>query len=235
MENEIWKPISDLPGYEVSNYGRVKKLGGASKATSRKFLPDRKEKIYVIKKCPKGYSRVTIIISGVKYYRLVHRLVAFAFIPLVDGKTHVNHIDGNKANNHYLNLEWCTPAENNKHAIETGLWKNTNSKIPLDQRQFIIDNFFTVGRKKLAEMFGLTDKYILNVVKVKLRGTDQVKKVPAKAKEIIDTQTGVAYTSQTLSEVLGISRKKICRIINEERCANTSPYRYSGRYIVVSR
>ena len=129
MKNEIWKPIDDLPGYEVSSFGRVKKLAGPSKATSSKYCPDTKQVIYAVKKCPKGYNRILIRVCSVKHYRLVHRLVAFAFIPLVDGKTHVNHIDGNKDNNHYLNLEWCTPAENNKHAIEKGLHRHKNSKV----------------------------------------------------------------------------------------------------------
>jgi hypothetical protein len=51
----------------------------------------------------------------------VHRLVAQAFIPPVDGKTIVNHIDGNKKNNNVENLEWVTHKENTAHAILNGL------------------------------------------------------------------------------------------------------------------
>lgn len=62
-----------------------------------------------------------ICVSG--NWRPIHRYVAQTFIPRVEGKTHVNHINGVKSDNRVENLEWCTPTENMRHARDTGLWK----------------------------------------------------------------------------------------------------------------
>lgn len=57
--------------------------------------------------------------NGVRRYFLVHRLVAAAFVPEVPGRDQVNHIDGDRLNNHASNLEWCTQSQNNLHARRT--------------------------------------------------------------------------------------------------------------------
>ena len=51
----------------------------------------------------------------------IHRIVATCFLEKPPDLKEINHIDGNKRNNHVNNLEWCTRSHNNKHAFETGL------------------------------------------------------------------------------------------------------------------
>lgn len=60
----------------------------------------------------------------------VHRLVAWTYLPPPDdpNKVWVNHIDGNKHNNHYSNLEWTTISQNIQHAYDTGLKRIISGK-----------------------------------------------------------------------------------------------------------
>lgn len=122
MENkEIWKPI---PGYEriyeVSSYGNVKSLDreitnsiGTTRLYVGKVLKKSKDRY--------GYSICKLFKNSKGKNHTIHRLVAIAFIENIDNKPIVNHIDGNKLNNHVSNLEWCTNSENDLHAFSLGL------------------------------------------------------------------------------------------------------------------
>lgn len=121
---ETWKKIDGDFGvdvFEVSNFGRVKKL---SRKSIAKWSPDTKEVMMNPKvQWKKGYLRFVTKVGGKRVQKFIHRLVAAAFVDNPDNKPHVNHIDGNKKNNHFSNLEWCTPQENNEHGVRIGLLK----------------------------------------------------------------------------------------------------------------
>lgn len=109
---EVWK---DIPGYEgkyqVSNLGRVKSLPRAEKFCKR-------ENSVILKTfvCGSGYQEVILNRERIRTPKLVHRLVAEAFVTNDQGKREVNHKDGDKFNNVYTNLEWVTPSENIRHS-----------------------------------------------------------------------------------------------------------------------
>lgn len=63
-----------------------------------------------------GYKTVILSINGKAKHFAIHRLVGLLFVDNPYNKPQINHIDGNKANNLYSNLEWCTAYENNLHA-----------------------------------------------------------------------------------------------------------------------
>ena len=98
---EEWKDIEGYEGmYQVSNQGRVKSL---------KF---GKEKIRKCREMSNGYLVVGLCKEGKRTDKLVHRLVAEAFLPNPNNLPQVNHKDENPSNNNVENLEWCTPKYN---------------------------------------------------------------------------------------------------------------------------
>ena len=71
-----------------------------------------------------GYNVVTLFNDKKRRQIRVHRLVAELFCENPDTKnTIVNHLDGNKLNNNYKNLEWTTNRGNSRHAVDAGLTK----------------------------------------------------------------------------------------------------------------
>lgn len=99
---ETWVNIVDYNGlYQVSTDGKIKNNRGV---VLKPYLSN-------------GYEKVSLTINGKTKKWFVHRLVAINFIPIPDRDVHlvVNHIDGNRVNNHFNNLEWITLSENNTH------------------------------------------------------------------------------------------------------------------------
>jgi hypothetical protein len=106
---EIWKSVNEYEDrYEVSNLGKVRSLY-RQKPILKPFVSKW------------GYEIVSLCKNGKVNKCSVHRIVASAFVPKQEGRDVVNHIDGNKQNNRAENLEWCTPKENSRHALDNGL------------------------------------------------------------------------------------------------------------------
>lgn len=126
---EIWKDVECFEGlYQVSNLGRVKSLKRVieqKNINGTPYIRAIQEKILKPQIHKNGYVCVGFTVNGKVYGRLVHRLVAQAFVPNPSNKPEVNHKDGNKENNSMENLEWCTARENQMHSISLGLRKGS--------------------------------------------------------------------------------------------------------------
>lgn len=106
--DEQWRPVPNYPDYDVSDYGRV--------------YSHRRGRLLSIHN-NQGYCCVNLSNHDGWRQLRVHRLVALAFISGHFEGAFVNHIDGDKQNNHVDNLEWVTHQENVNHAKENGLIK----------------------------------------------------------------------------------------------------------------
>jgi len=113
---EEWRPIKDVPVYDISNIGRVRNW------RTNYILKNKRDNV-------SWYEHVDLWYNGIRRRFDVHRLVASAFISNPDNKSDVNHKDGIKNNNHVDNLEWSTKQENMRHAYATGL---------INQREILI-------------------------------------------------------------------------------------------------
>lgn len=125
MVVELWR---DIPGFEakyrVSNLGRVLSV---ERVVGNKNI---KETILRTTIAKNGYERVSLTTTQRNHKMFsVHRLVSEAFIPFDEKENlQVNHIDGNKTNNRFDNLEWVTPKQNIEHAVTTGLFDSLSGE-----------------------------------------------------------------------------------------------------------
>lgn len=109
LKDEIWKVIPEYNKYEISNMGRIK------------YSIMNKNKRITLGSESGGYMKFTLRQNNKHRITNIHRLVALVFLPNLNNKIIVNHINGNRFDNRLENLEWSTHSENSQHAINTNL------------------------------------------------------------------------------------------------------------------
>lgn len=121
LENEIWKVIPDLESYCINQYGTVKALpkireGNLSTLRNHSDTTTKSKRHYkehIIKPTFKAnYLYVNLMHGGTKKSYRVHRLVYKAFVGEIPNDKVIDHIDGNKLNNHISNLRCVSQSEN---------------------------------------------------------------------------------------------------------------------------
>lgn len=206
---EVWKKIEELNDrYEISSSGKVRKVKEVViRSNGRRQLINTKVLTPIENKY--GYLKVRVqkSVGGSSFNIYIHRLVAKYFIDGYSKELQVNHIDGDKKNNLPDNLEWVTVKENIHHAWRLGLSKATGHK------RVVIDG---VEYKSLAECANKLSVSRHTVYKrVSKHGYNMTKKQFLGANAILIN--GTFYRSARAGSIdLGLSRKKLKEIINEQ-------------------
>ena len=167
---EKWKIIEEFPKYLISNKGRIKIL--STLEDKKVFVKDD------------GYIATGLTKNKKQNYRYVHRLVAESFVNNKHGKLQVNHINGIKGDNRAENLEWVTPKENIRHAIDTGLFKYRKKEKEIQNSKHlkgekvsssklspeevieirVLWDFKEYKKVELAEIYGVNESTIRDVI-----------------------------------------------------------------------
>ena len=155
--------LKPIPGFEtlysISNNGDV--------------YSHRKQSFLSPRKSMDGYNRVCLYGEKGKYEYRVARLVAEAFIENgeKDIKSQVNHIDFNRSNDIFSNLEWVTPKENVDHSVEN-LYKNDlrNTDGTFIKKAYTFTNvynnnkFIIIGILEIANQFKCSKKNVKAII-----------------------------------------------------------------------
>lgn len=137
------KQIKGYPNYCITLDGRLFSLN------TMKFIKANYDK--------DGYVFYRMSNKSKEFQRKAHRLVAMTYLPNLQNKSDVNHIDGKKDNNIIFNLEWSTKSENAKHAWNTGLQNRyrAHAKQVVDTSNGVVYRCVSDAAKAIGMKYGL--------------------------------------------------------------------------------
>lgn len=164
---ERWKDVNGFEFLEVSDYGRVRTKDSVRIGIrSGKPRPQRKKGTLMSPwVANNGYPTVSPKIGNTRRKLLVHRLVAGAFVPGgFEGAT-VNHIDGNKTNNHFSNLEWVTRRQNTVLQWRDGLVDLRGKNNKLSKEDVIAIRASALSARELAPAYRVSIETIYLIKK----------------------------------------------------------------------
>lgn len=139
-----WKNVPGFEEYMVSSDGEVKSFKNGKETILKSA------ELYKT-----GYRHVSLWNNNKQKTYTVHRLVALTFIPNPENKPEINHIDGDRKNNHLSNLEWVTRSENMKHTFKVlGTKGGGFGKFGKDASRSVAVEMFDLKTGETIESFG---------------------------------------------------------------------------------
>jgi hypothetical protein len=222
--------MKDVPGYEglykVTEDGEVWSCKASKNNPSGRWLTRSK--------ISGGYWGVSLYkYPGPSRCYGVHRIVAWAYVANLHNKPYVNHIDYNKTNNHYSNLEWVTPSENVLWSAKIGSQSRKGStnghyKYPAEVVKEAV-NMRKNGstRKEIQKKLGISSWVLSDYLSGKARSEDSgVKadnpiKLPIKTKLTVDQVLEIRdykgkITLDELVKKLGICKSTVSAVRRRE-------------------
>lgn len=183
-----------------------------------------------------SYKSVRIYYADGSYSdKYIHRLVAETFIPNRENKPIVNHIDGDKHNNHVTNLEWVTYSENSKHAVELGLTRSgpesTKAKLRVEQVHAICRRLVQGYRvKDIVKEFNISQPVVSSI-----RAGTRYKEISAlytfpPRKRALSVNTvlwicNMIEAGKTNKEILEMSKNPLVDLVRVRNIRNGNTYK----------
>lgn len=166
----MWKTIDGFPDYEISINGEVR-----SYRPKGKIRAERRTSPYIMTgfRGERGYHSVMLRKPSVAkpHRRMVHRLVALAFLPNPNNLSDVAHNDGNPSNNNVSNLRWSTHYDNQMDMRQHGTMqdgeKSCTCKLSTEQVAEIREFAKSNGRGSgviLADRYGISKAQVSRII-----------------------------------------------------------------------
>lgn len=176
-EHEKWLPVPSWEGiYEVSNLGRVRSVDGVTDYIVKGTVRSRKKRGKVLAPVffPNGYKYVTLAKGARREPRLVHRLVAAAFIGEPPVNQVVCHNNGIKTDNRAENLryDWHKNNSADMQIHGTLLLGEAHRGSKLTDKDVVVIHRLRangVGIGVIARSFGCTNENVSSILSGKTR------------------------------------------------------------------
>ena len=169
---EEWRDVIGYEGsYQVSNLGRVRRVGKGLNVRNGRILKPRPTN--------DGYVAAKLCIKCKEKVVRIHILVAEAFIGKRQPRMQVNHKNGISDDNRPANLEWVTPSQNLQHSYDVlgripprgethGVAKLTDDAVREIRRLHLLHqgyHSYEYSYRDLASRFGVTSGLIGHIIR----------------------------------------------------------------------